>query len=326
MKRRSWKIVILAIATMLFSAFGLVACGEVENTETEHVHEWADWTVTEKATCEEAGLQYRFCYTCDEEEVQEILPLGHRLAGGGRVLKEPTCTEKGQRVGFCEGRGCSYYINETIPELGHAMGETVTSIAPTCTEEGLAVCSCERENCEYYEEEVLLALEHKLGEAVTVKVATCLEDGRKVETCERENCEYFEEEILSALGHDMGEMIPVQKPTCVADGKKVSVCGREGCAHFVEEALPMLGHAMGEPVYNENATCTQNGTQTSFCEREGCEETLTTEVAGTQLEHSYLYENAESDYLAVAQNCTDGAKYYKSCVCGKPTCGHLWQV
>ncbi|MBE6900385.1 MAG: hypothetical protein E7479_06975 [Ruminococcaceae bacterium] len=119
-----------------------------------------------EATCTEAGwAEYVTCSRCDYTTYDEIEALGHDMAEAtcteaakcrrcdhteGEALghsykyetvKEPTCTEAGERKITCEH--CDYEETEAIEAFGHDWGAWETVKPATYTEEGLMERVCE---------------------------------------------------------------------------------------------------------------------------------------------------------------------------------------
>jgi len=55
-----------------------------EKSGDEHKHEWGEWEVTEKATCDKEGKKVKKCQTCDEEE-SEVIPKLTEGCGSSQV-------------------------------------------------------------------------------------------------------------------------------------------------------------------------------------------------------------------------------------------------
>ena len=90
-------------------------------------------------------------------------------------------------------------------------------------------------------------------------------------------------------------------------------CGEKGTETF-EYGSP-LGHSFTNYISDNNATCTQDGTKTAKCDR--CGETDTVEDINSKLDHSYTKKIVSDEYLASPATCTEKARYYYSCECGK---------
>ncbi|MBQ4546681.1 MAG: hypothetical protein IJA17_05930 [Oscillospiraceae bacterium] len=93
-------------------------------------HKGGKATCAEKAKCEVCGNEYG-----------EIDADAHTLKY--ETVKEPTCTEKGERKITCEN-GCGYEESEDIDALDHDWGEWKTVKEATTEEKGLEERECER--------------------------------------------------------------------------------------------------------------------------------------------------------------------------------------
>ena len=125
--------VVLAIVT-------LVSCGETAPVQTEHVHEFGEWTVTKNPTCAEPGEQERLC-SCGEKQTQAIPIKEHTIVIDAAVA--PTCTSTGRTEGsHCSVCGKVISAQTTVPMVAHTYGEAVMTKAPTCSEAGVNTYTC----------------------------------------------------------------------------------------------------------------------------------------------------------------------------------------
>ena len=125
-------------------------------THVTHKHNYVE-TITKEPTCTEEGEKTYTC-ECGDSYTEKIPATGHSYVDGecehcgekdpnhehqytGKVTKEPTCTEEGEKTYTCE---CGDSYTEKIPATGHNYTETITK-EPTCTEEGEKTYTCE--NC-----------------------------------------------------------------------------------------------------------------------------------------------------------------------------------
>ena len=109
----------------------------------------------------------------------------------GKVTKEPTCTEPGEKTYTCE---CGATKTEEIPALGHDYDEGKVTKEPTCTEAGVKTYTCKRDSSHTKTEEIP-ALGHDYDEGKVTKEATCTEAGVKTYTCKRDSSHTKTEEI-----------------------------------------------------------------------------------------------------------------------------------
>ena len=147
----------------------------------------------------------------------------------GVVTTEPTCTEEGVKTYTCSNGETR---TETIPALGHDMGEWEITKNPTCTEKGSKTRKCSR--CDETETIEIDALGH--DHIVTYSDNICTTSGTKTITCSR--CDYSVTENIDTLGHNFGEWSVTTEETCTTNGSKRRVCSR--CGH--EETKTILAH------------------------------------------------------------------------------------
>lgn len=96
-----------------------------------------------------------------------------------KITKQPTCTEKGEKVLVCS---CGEEKKKSIPALGHDY--TARVVAPTCTEKGYTIYTCSR--CGHtYKDAEKPALGHDWGDWIVTRQPTATEVGRKQAICKR---------------------------------------------------------------------------------------------------------------------------------------------
>ena len=110
--------------------------------------------------------------------------------GEWETTKEPTCTEKGEKVRYCQKANCNEKDVQEIPALGHDWGDPTSSTPPTCTESGVANYECSR--CHETKSEALPALGHDYRE-VSRTDPTCESTGSVTYECSRCGATYTEE-------------------------------------------------------------------------------------------------------------------------------------
>ena len=81
--------------------------------------------------------------------------LGHNL-GGFVLVKESTCTEKGEERAYCSR--CDYYKTKSIKALGHDLGDFVLIKESTCSEKGEEKADCSR--CDYIKTKTIALKKH----------------------------------------------------------------------------------------------------------------------------------------------------------------------
>lgn len=203
------------------------------------------------------------------------------------ITKEPTCTEKGEKIYTCD---CGDSYTEVVPAKGHHFEDG------ECTD-------CGEKDPDYHK--------HSYTEKIT-KQPTCTEKGEKTYTC---SCGDSYTDEIPATGHHYGdddkctgcgELNPNHKhnytekitkePTCTEAGEKTFTCD---CGDSYTEVIPATGHSYvdGEcehchekdPDYHEHSydngvvtkepTCTEKGEKTFTCSE--CGHTYTEEIPAT---------------------------------------------
>ncbi len=289
------------------------------NSNSEHIHEFGEWSTIESATCTNAGVKVRYC-TCGEKQSETIQALSHNV-----VIDEAfdaTCVN----TGLTEGKHCSVcneiLVAQTqIDAFGHT--EDIDEfVAPTCSSTGLTA----GKHC-YVCNEILVAqttidaLPH--AEVIDAAVPpTCtaagISEGKHCSVC---NGTIIAQTIVDALGHTETVDTAVSS-TCTAtgltEGKHCSVCNEVLVAQI---ETPKVNHSYDDEydaVCNtcgftrdaecahtnvsiqpaKNATCTEPGlTEGKVCI--DCEEVIVLQTVINALGHT------EEILAAVAPTCTE---------------------
>ena len=132
-------------------------------------------------------------------------------------------------------------------------------------------------------------------------------------SCGEKGTETFE--YGASLGHKFTNYVSDNNATCTKDGTKTAKCDRCAETNTITETGSKLNHSFTNYISDHNATCTKDGTKTAKCDR--CNETDTIADVGSKLPHKFDNQVANEKYLASAATCTEAAKYYYSCTCGK---------
>lgn len=104
-----------------------------------HEHSFGDWTVEKEPSCTESGVEIRFCQ-CGETERRNISTTDH-TDGSWVTEKEPTCTEPGIKKQQCVH--CDAVLRtETLEPIGHVAGDWIVDIEPTATQTGTKSQKC----------------------------------------------------------------------------------------------------------------------------------------------------------------------------------------
>lgn len=250
---------------------------EDSSSDIEHEHNYVEERI-EEPTCIRRG---KVTYTCEcgDSYMEEIGYIAHNYYGEfcdvcgaidpnhsyvERVIKAPTCTDKGIMTYECP---CGESYNEIMSELGHTT-ITIEAQEPTCTSIGweeYEVCAC---GYTTYVEIAALGHNfvdglctvceskdhvHEWDDGVISVQPTCIDKGTKVFTCW---CKGTRTESVDALGHDL-YTVNEKKPTCTTDGwSEHDLCYR--CDYSTKIVVEALGHDWVK-TDETPATCTESG-------------------------------------------------------------------
>lgn len=215
-----------------------------------------------EATCCIPPEYVVYCTRCGQEiyRYEDDGEFAEHIADGGRVTKQPTCTEAGVRTYYC--RECSTWMREepVAPE-GHKYVSVVTSA--TCTTGGYATHTCEKCGHTYTSGNVP-ALGHTPGEAVKVREETCTVPAEYATYCIRCGIELDRYEDDGEFAEHIADGGRVTKePTCVATGIRKYYC-RECSTWVKDEVIPATGIHSYKAVVTP-PTCTDRGYTTHTC-------------------------------------------------------------
>ena len=124
--------------------FGATSC-------TAHEHSFSEWETVSESTCASIGLEKRTC-ECGQAEYNTKDTVAHTPVTDAGVAA--TCTSFGKTEGsHCSACGAILVVQQTIPALGHDIGEAVIVDKAYCNHDGIKSYSCENTDCEYSYEE-----------------------------------------------------------------------------------------------------------------------------------------------------------------------------
>ena len=135
-----------------------------------------------------------------------------------RILKKPTCTEKGLKEIVCTECG-KCLKTEELECLGHDM-ETICE-KPTCLADGYEQERCRR--CDYETEKKILEKTGHSLKRVETKKATCTEDGEGYDICENCGIMLHEFVVFQKKEHDY-QWVTLQEATKEQDGLQKEIC------------------------------------------------------------------------------------------------------
>ena len=192
-------------------------------------------------TCTEDGkTEGKHCSVCGKIlEFQKVIPATGHDWKEGEILRDPTCTEEGEKGYTCTK--CQGTKTEKIPALGHT--EVIDeAIAPTCEEAGKTAgirCSVCNEIIKAQEEVPATGHKEVIDEAVD---PTCEKTG-KTEGSHCKTCEKVlkAQKEIPALGHKEAEII-TKEATCEETGNILVYCSTCEKVLNYHKKIPATGH------------------------------------------------------------------------------------
>ena len=282
-------LVVILLAILITSCLMFAAC-DTQGSNSDHVCEFGEWTVTQQATCTKQGQFERYC-SCGEKQTSSISATGHSYA---HVVTDPTCMEQGFTTHTCAGCGDSY-VDTYVDALGHDEIEYIAQ-APTCTEVGWdAYVTCTRCNYSTYNE---ISANGHTWVWIIDKYATTTESGLAHEECSACHTKQNENTAIEPIdcAHE-GTLIHHAKvdATCTEDGTieywHCTACNRnyvDATGQIPVESLTISskgGHSSTDWIIDKNATCTENGSKHKECSV--CHVVLETEAIPAT-DHNYI--------------------------------------
>lgn len=346
-------LLLLSVLLVVTCVLSLAACNGDCN------HEWGEWSTTKNATCVDNGEKVRKCALCEKEDKEAIPALGHDWGeaevvaakcgysgtstqkctrcdevkitnlppsgshtwGAWTTLKQATCSQKGERVRYCEV--CNKEQKGTIDELDHDWGEAEVVVAPTCGEPGQSIQKCTR--CDAKKSlDINPTGEHtweKDLESDQNQQATCSAKGTEAYKCSVCNATKTEEIDIDPTNHKLSEEIEEKDADCGHDGntpyKTCEFCGKFFDAATNEEkswsdiVKPAGGnHEMEldpESPENKAPTCLDYGLIAKKCKVCGY---TATETGDPPVSHEYGEWHEPTEPTCAK----DGTVGYKQCI------------
>lgn len=172
-------------------------CGATDTREipdSKLAHTWDNGTVTQAATCTEAGTLTFTCTVCSETKTEAIPAKGHTF-GEWETVTSSSCTDQGSERRVCSV--CGYTETKDVDAAGHEWEDDFTiDKAVTCTEDGSKSIHCK--NCDAVKDSTVIpATGHSWDEGVVTKEPTYSETGVRTYTCE--NCGETRTEEIAKL-------------------------------------------------------------------------------------------------------------------------------
>ena len=189
---------------------------EWKHNESDH---WQECTVCgdiiDKAAHTYPSHKCEDTATCTKAECGYVKPAGQHNWDAGKVTKEATCTETGEKLYTC--KECKETKTETIPTIDH---KYEWKSDETNHWEECSVCHNKKNEAE-----------HQWGEGLVTKAATCTTDGEQKFTCT--GCGRTKTEKIDALNHKM-TLTPATAATCTEPGNsEYYTCGN--CGKFFSD-------------------------------------------------------------------------------------------
>lgn len=219
----------------------------------------------------------------------------------GTVIKEPTCSEEGEKEIYCAT--CDAVVRiEPIETIEHTPGEWAVETEATCVER-LRCTECN----EIIEEREIDFDMHDL-EQETVET----QEGCDVHIVVQDVCQACgmtqEVSARDVKRHTYGDWEVTTASTCEAAGARQRTCSV--CGDVETEEVAATGHSYSV-TSSVTATCTTSGSSTSTCSN--CGNQTTTSVAATGHSVVYTHEN----FALGDQYYTFTTTYQSKCsVCG----------
>lgn len=249
-----------------------------------------------------------------EQEFEIVLKIHEHEWDEGKIEKEPTCTETGEKVYQCKVIGCTEKKTEVIKALGHDWRE-ISRTNPTCMKEGEIKEECSRcketrsvklaatkdiTTCEVALSETSFEYDGKEKkpqiilkdgdnevpeDAYTVSYKDNINVGTATVVIKAANgytgTKNVTFEITQKADHehkwDEGKV--EKEATCTEVGEKIYHCTIEGCSEEKKEEIPALGHDWKE-VERKQPTCMNKGEILEKCTR--CQEEQKRELDATK--------------------------------------------
>lgn len=252
-------------------------CTSCQKTRTESIAKTGHIEVKDAAiaaTCESEGkTEGSHCSVCGTviREQESIAATGHTW-DNGKVTKEATCTEEGEKTYACTS--CQKVRTESIAQTGHTEVKDA-AVAATCESEGKTEGShCSVCGTVITEQESIPATGHTWDNGKVTKEATCTENGEKIYTCI--TCQKTKTEVLTSTGHSKITKF-VKNATCETEGYTGDIyCNN--CGEMLEEGrvTEKLPHTWKETQTVQEATCTEAGEKIYTCTT--CNRTKTEQI------------------------------------------------
>ena len=213
-------------------------CGDKKTEKVSATgHQHTEIRNKKEATCKEEGYSGdTWCKDCGKKILsgQAIAKTEDHSWNQGKITKEPTCKEEGEKTFTCSI--CGNTKTEKVSTTDHQHMEIRNQKNPTCKEAGYsgdtycADCGVKISSGKT----IAKTKNHNWDGGVITTEPTCTERGEKTFTCTI--CGNTNTKKVNATGHRYGAYKVVKEPTNKRKGLKSKTCSV--CGKIVYEAIP----------------------------------------------------------------------------------------
>ena len=213
-------------------------CGDGKTEKVSATgHQHTEIRNKKEATCKETGYSGdTWCKDCGKKILsgQAIAKTEDHSWNQGKITKEPTCKEEGEKTFTCSI--CGNTKTEKVSTTDHQHMEIRNQKNPTCKEAGYsgdtycADCGVKISSGKT----IAKTKNHNWDGGVITTEPTCTERGEKTFTCTI--CGNTNTKKVNATGHSYGAYKVVKEPTNKRKGLKSKTCSV--CGKIVYEAIP----------------------------------------------------------------------------------------
>ena len=257
----------------------IYVCRATKTLEVEHTHTWDEGKITKEATCTQKGEKTYTCNACGATKTEEIplsehkevkdaavestctkagktegshcsvcgkifkeqkeTPLKDHTWDEGKITKEATCTQKGEKTYTCNA--CGATKTEEIPLSEHKEVKDA-AVESTCTKAG----KTEGSHCSvcgkiFKEQKETPLKDHTWDEGKITKASTCTKKGTKTFTCTV--CGKTRNQEVSVVAHKFTTWKTTTAATALAPAKqthKCSTCGKTETRNYGNKLKPSI--------------------------------------------------------------------------------------
>ena len=213
-------------------------CGDKKTEKVSATgHQHTEIRNKKEATCKEEGYSGdTWCKDCGKKILsgQAIAKTEDHSWNQGKITKEPTCKEEGEKTFTCSI--CGNTKTEKVSTTDHQHMEIRNQKNPTCKEAGYsgdtycADCGVKISSGKT----IAKTKNHNWDGGVITTEPTCTERGEKTFTCTI--CGNTDTKKVNATGHSYGAYKVVKEPTNKRKGLKSKTCSV--CGKIVYEGIP----------------------------------------------------------------------------------------